>query len=280
MVQSLWYLRHAGSTLGPYPSLQVDELLRAGALTEDWEISPDEQDWLSLKESGRFPAQESDFQGESGARQSAWVEERQRARARWREGDAPLPHDEQLNETRRQALGQDQLRTEHLMAEARRRRPSSLIGLLAALAALGAVGLSVWWGQRPILTSLDQAVNCASRAGEGVNWSGCDKRGATLAGVLLRNARLERTRLGDAHLAGAIMEYANAKGVNLRNADLHGANLVAADLTGADISGADLSGANLRYAVFEGALMAGTRLDHAVWSDGRTCAPGSVGACL
>ena len=23
-----------------------------------------------------------------------------------------------------------------------------------------------------------------------------------------------------------------------------------------------------------------TRLDHAVWSDGRTCAPGSVGACL
>ncbi len=279
MVQSLWYLRHAGSTLGPYPPPQVDELLRAGAITEDWEISLDEQNWLPLKESGRFPVQGSASQGEAGAGQSAWVEDRQRARARWSDGEAPLPHDEQLNETRRLALGHDQLRTEHLVAEARKRRPSFLIGLLA-LFALAAIGLSVWWGQRPILASLDQAVNCASPAGESVNWGGCDKRGAALAGALLRNARLERTRLEDAHLAGAIMEYASAKGANLRNADLHGAKLVAADLTGADLSGADLSGANLRYAVLADALLVGTRLDHAVWSDGRTCAPGSVGACL
>ena len=249
MVQSLWYLRHAGSTLGPYPPPQVDELLRAGAITEDWEISLDEQNWLPLKESGRFPVQGSASQGEAGAGQSAWVEERQRARARWSDGEAPLPHDEQLNETRRLALGHDQLRTEHLVAEARKRRPSFLIGLLA-LFALAAIGLSVWWGQRPILASLDQAVNCASPAGESVNWGGCDKRGAALAGALLRNA------------------------------DLHGAKLVAADLTGADLSGADLSGANLRYAVLADALLVGTRLDHAVWSDGRTCAPGSVGACL
>lgn len=278
MVQALWYLRHAGRTLGPYPPPQVEELLLSGAITEEWEISLDEQDWLPLKESGHFPVQKSSLQGRD-AEKSAWIEERQRARARWRDGDAPLPLDEQLNETRRQALGLDQHRTEELVAEDRKRRPSLLIGLLALLA-LSAIGVSVWWGQKPIKASLEQAVNCAAPAGEGINWSGCDKRGSALAGANLRNARLERTRLEDARLAGAILEYANAKGANLRNADLRGAKLTAADLSGADLSGADLSGANLRYAVFESTLLAGTRLDDAVWSDGRTCAPGSVGACL
>lgn len=282
MAQPLWYLRHEGKTVGPYPPPRVEELLRAGEISGDWEISLDGRDWLPLRESGQFSVKRAASRPEPGNGQSAWVEERQRARERWRgEGEEELvAHDARLDEARRQSLGLDQQRTEQLMAAERSRRPSFVIGLLA-LAVLAGVGVSVWLGQneQPIKASLNQAVDCAAAAGEGVNWSTCDKRGAVLAGALLRNARLDKTRLEDARMAGAVLEYVSAKGANLRNADLRGAKLTAADLAGADLSGADLAGANLRYAVLDGARLAGTRLDHVVWSDGRTCAPGSVGAC-
>lgn len=282
MTQPLWYLRHEGKTVGPYPPPRVEELLRAGEVTELWEISLDGHDWLPLGESGHFSGAVTGSRREPDGKQPAWYEERQRARERWRgDGDDELvAHDTRLDEARRQSLGVDQQRTEQLMVAARTRRPSLVIGLLALLALAG-IGVSVWLGQseQPIKASLNQAVNCAAAAAEGVNWSACDKRGAALAGALLRNARLDRTRLEDARLAGAVLEYASAKRANLRNADLRGAKLTAADLSGADLSGADLAGANLRYAVLDGALLAGTRLDNAVWGDGRTCAPGSVGGC-
>lgn len=283
MAQPLWYLRHEGKTIGPYPSPRVEELLRAGEVTELWEISLDERDWLPLGESGQFKGDPSTPRPDAADRPAGWYEERQRARERWQGGDAEelVTHDARIDEARRQSLGLDQKRTEQLVSAAQKRRPSLLIGLLALLALAG-VGVSVWLGQseEPIKASLNQAVDCAATAGEGVNWSACDKRGAALAGAVLRNARLDKIRLEDARLAGAVLEYASAKRANLRNADLRGAKLTAADLGGADLSGADLAGANLRYAVLDGAMLAGTRLDNAVWSDGRTCAAGSVGGCL
>ncbi|MDP2834127.1 MAG: pentapeptide repeat-containing protein [Pseudomonadota bacterium] len=283
MAQSLWYLRHEGKIVGPYPPPQVEELLHAGEISGDWEISLDERDWLPLKESDQFSTQEATPQTDQTAGKMAWAEERQRARERWQgvSDDEPVPRNAEIDESRRLALGLDQQHTERLVSAERARRPSWLIGPLALLA-LAVVGVAVWWGQskQPIQAALNQAVNCAAPAAEGINWSSCDKRGAALAGALLRNARLDRTRLEDARLAGAVMEYASAVGANLRNADLRGAKLTAVDLSGADLSGADLSGANLRYAAIKDTLLAGTRMDHVVWSDGRTCAVGSVGECL
>ncbi len=280
MAQPLWYLRHAGMIIGPYPPPRVQELLRAGAVTGDWEISLDEQDWLPLAESGQFSGPAATGRTEAAAGQLAWVEERQRARERWHGegGDAPVPHDASVDEARRLALGQDQQRTERLLVAERSRRPSRLIALLALLALAG-VGVVVWLGQQPIQAPLSQVVQCVAPVGVGINWNGCEKRGAVLAGALLRNAHLDRTHLEDAHLAGAILEYASARAAYLRNADLRGAKLTAVDLTGADLSGADLAGANLRYAVLKDTRLDGTRLDQAVWSDGRICTSGSVGAC-
>jgi len=279
MAQLLWYLRHEGKILGPYPSPQVQELLQTGVISMAWEASLNELDWLPLGDSHKFAEDKADWQGEQGA----WLEERQRARQRW-EGEAAgsvESHDPALDERRRQALGLDQKRTENLVRASLSRRPSFWIGGLALLA-LAAIGVSVWLGQsdQPIQPVLNQPVNCAAVAGEGVNWSGCDKRAAALAGAMLRNARLDRTRLDEARLAGAVLEYASATGASLHNADLRGAKLTAVDLSGADLSGSDLAGANLRYAALIGANLAGARLDQAVWSDGRTCATGSIGSCL
>jgi uncharacterized protein YjbI with pentapeptide repeats len=58
-----------------------------------------------------------------------------------------------------------------------------------------------------------------------------------------------------------------------------GIGLRAADLRGTRLAGADLSYADLREARLEGAVLAETRFDNAIWTDGHTCKPGSVGRC-
>lgn len=282
MAQPLWYLRSAGQVLGPFPSPQVEEMLREGSIDAQCEISLDEIGWLPLAESGQFLKRPEPPPAVADPEKLAWEEQRQRARQRFESG-VPEPleaHDPALDEQRRQALERDQLGTDRLLQAQRGRRPSLWIPLLALLA-IALASLVVWWGQndQPIQTSLNQAVNCAAPAAEGVNWRACDLRGKGLAGTLLRNARLEKTRLDDARLAGAILEYANLHQASLRNADLRGAKLAAADLTGADLTGADLTGANLRHAVLTGAHLAGARLDQAIWSDGRTCGMDAIGAC-
>ena len=52
------------------------------------------------------------------------------------------------------------------------------------------------------------------------------------------------------------------------------------DLTNADLSNSDLSYANLKGSKLGGANLGGAKLDKAIWIDGSSCAPGSVGACI
>lgn len=77
----------------------------------------------------------------------------------------------------------------------------------------------------------------------------CDLSGANLQEADLRDANLSRANLSRANLSGAYLTRAY-----LGEADLQGTNL-----TGAHLQRADLSGAT--------------------WTDGRTCAQGSIGVC-
>ena len=287
MTQSLWYLKQDDRVHGPYPVPRVAELLEAGSVDPDWEISLNGKDWLTIRESGQF---------EESARKWAlrnegdpdWREERHKARQRWlgSEGVEAMPiRDTSQDERTRQAIAQDHRRTEALLEEERSKR-TSLVPLLLGILLLLVVGIGVWWGQRekPIQAGIALAADCAAPASDGINWSGCDKRGLAQAGLKARNARMAKARLDNAQLAGADLAYAVLTGASLRGAELKGASLMGADLTGADLTGADLSDASLEYAVLKDGRLPGVRLDRArldkaTWVDGRVCAEGSLGEC-
>lgn len=288
MTQSLWYLRGDGKLLGPFPAPQIAELLDAGEVTPQWEVSLNGHDWLTIAESGQFDA-DRQIDSEPEENGANWREERHKARQRWRGDtggvDTALPRDAASDEHTRQAIARDHVRTEALLREAKRKRPAPLVPLLALFLLLAA-GLFIWRGQaeKPTPAGISATPDCAAPPGPGVNWSHCDKRGLILSQLVARNARLEKTRLDDAQLGGADLAYAYLAGASLRNVQLSRANLLAADLSGASLSGADLRGANLDYAVLKdvdltGARLDGARLGKATWTDGRVCAEGAVGSC-
>lgn len=170
-------------------------------------------------------------------------------------------------------------------AEARARLwPQWLIGgvLLAAVA---------WLALRyPAPPDTTAGIQCDAAAAPYVNWGGCHKEGAALAGALLDNATLnntylEQTNLRAARLQNASMVFAQLAGANLSYADLRGASLLGAQLQGADLSSANLQGADLSYADLSGARLGaadftGAKLEYAIWWDASVCAAGSAGECL
>lgn len=117
-----------------------------------------------------------------------------------------------------------------------------------------------------------------------------DLSGKDMHHISLASARLDRANLQGANLAYANLQLASLEAANLMLADLTGAHLHAVNLRDADLSmsnlervnllDADLSGSNLRGANLKDAILTKARLDNAVWTDGRTCAAGSVGECL
>lgn len=98
---------------------------------------------------------------------------------------------------------------------------------------------------------------------------GADLSAANLSQAQARAASFIASELGGANLSGL-----DLRGANLAQARLNGANLSGANLTGSRLVGADLSAANLTGATLTGALLGG-----ATWTDGRVCAPASVGSC-
>ena len=291
MSQPLWFLRNDDRVIGPFPVPQIREFMKNGEVTPDWEISLDEMDWLSIRESGQFEDDpEAPWATISDINRHVWREEREQARHRWLDDTGDLaqakPHDLALERRTRQALAQDQVHTEALLQQEHGRRLPILSGLLTIMLVLG-LGYFVWWGQQGesgIQAEIGQVANCSGPLTEAVNWTRCDKRDLVAPGVVARNTRMKRVNLEGANLAGADLSYAALGLANLRNANLQGINLSGSDLTGADLSGSDLSLADLRFAVLkdanlEGVRLEGAQLGKATWPDGHPCADEAVGQC-
>lgn len=96
-----------------------------------------------------------------------------------------------------------------------------------------------------------------------------DFRGQNLMGKDFSFVDLEHS-----NFAGANLTNANFLNADLEKCDFTKANLTKANFTNADLEEANLKGANVKGAIFKNA-----ELEYAIWTDGRTCAEGSIGGC-
>lgn len=114
----------------------------------------------------------------------------------------------------------------------------------------------------------------------GIDWHASSMAQIRLDGANLRGANLSRSILQLANLKGANLMLINLEGAHLHAANLQNANLMMANLAGASLLDADLRGANLHGANLSRTILIQAKLGGAIWTDGRTCASGSVGECL
>lgn len=252
--EKTWYLLADGVLLGPYPSGRIRRLLLDRQVSLDDRISEDQVEWRKLVEIPEV---------------------------------IPLQLRAQLGDERAQELIAARSQT----AEMEKRSTTArvpVMQLVIICLLLGGLGLFAFWQGIPQRD--DATRQCQAEAAPGVNWRNCmlvdlDVGSASLAGADLSNAVLGRAKLTATDLTAANLNYADLSGADLSYARLLQASLLGANLRGANLSEADLSGADLRYANLTevdltGAKFAGANLEGAIWPDGRTCATGSLGACL
>lgn len=300
-LQKLWYVQRGDAVTGPFPEKWLIRDLMLGRLSPQHRVSLDQMNWLNLSDCPELiaaAAQPSVAEDE----EPEWGGERRRAAFRWIDERRLLERrsgkDEEIGENKRQRHDRRQpesaevllARQRHAELEAElKRRRDRFFGVGLVLLAL--LALAVWAVMRmapvnPVQVKISHAASdCKAPASPQVNWGGCDKGGAWLRGVdlssavltaaHLNTANLSLSRLAYANLVRADLSYANLEGAQLNAANLQQANLSYAELKHADLRRADLRGANLAAANLSGAL-----LEQAIWTDGRECAPGSVGACL
>jgi uncharacterized protein YjbI with pentapeptide repeats len=135
------------------------------------------------------------------------------------------------------------------------------------------------------LCKLEPESQCTSAIRIGLQAPGVDMHQSSMASMRLDGANLQGANLSYsilqlASLKGANLMLANLEGAHLHAVNLRGANLMLANLRKVSLLDADLRGANLRGANLTDALLLKARFDNAIWTDGRTCAVGSVGECL
>ena len=147
-------------------------------------------------------------------------------------------------------------------------KPSLVCGLLAIFLFTGA---HAWTDKIELLKDvntlckLEPESQCTSAIRIGLQAPGVDMHQSSMASM-----RLDGANLQGANLSYSILQLASLKGANLMLANLRKVSLLDADLRGANLRGANLTDA----------LLLKARFDNAIWTDGRTCAVGSVGECL
>jgi hypothetical protein len=299
-IQKLWYVKQGGNVSGPFPAKVIVEHRLLGRIEPDDLVSLDQSNWQPLDEVIGLTHFEDVDSSAMDYEEIKWNEERRKAALRWadersvpdrRESAAGISLDE------RRSKGDRRLNRESAETLLLRQRHGELeftrgdhfrskrVFIVSATVAL--LLIAGYWFLSPVNSlKVDmgtQTVSCNQPHAK-VNWSGCDKNGAWL-----ENADLSSANLTGAHLNSAVLNHANLKYATLVNADLSyaslrfanlsGANLNHGNLSYADLQGADLHYADMRNANLSEAKLKDANLDNAIWTDGRTCATGSRGAC-
>lgn len=296
----LWYVRRGAEIQGPFPAEFIRRFALLGRVRRDDELSTDRANWRPLAALPELGA-EGLLRARTGPDPDEqrlvllrrWEDERD---GRDRRSEADLGEDQphrrgggdrrQPESAAVQAARSRLAQMRHAAADGVRRE--SYLGryVFLILFVVTIVVLAILFPDR----YLPDTTQCNAPPAPGVNWSECHKEGlhagaadlakANLNSVLLSGADLTHADLTDADLDYAVLNLASLRGTHLTSASMVGASLRQADLTGADLRGANLSYAILVGAVLTDADLTQTRLDNAVWVDGRVCGPGSEGRCV
>jgi hypothetical protein len=289
----LWFTRRDGKVRGPFPENVVQQHILLGRVRPQDELSRDREVWVPLRQLPELvPEVMRHVETEEDKQRLLQAMMRADERRGERRNRAARPGEDRRAGDRRQPEPDPIVRHRgvwpRLFAESAERRNHILLpAALLVVVAIVSTALFLWYVRPPVQSA---EADCAAPPGPGVNWSYCHLEGTAFVGLDLRsadvsNARLVAADLSRADLRGANLAYAALSsarlvGTDLREAELTGAVLARADLGGARLEAADLSYANLQGARIDGANLEQARLDRAIWTDGRVCAPGSIGACL
>lgn len=277
-----WYVRRNNQIKGPFPAGQIAQSLILGRFSLQDEVSLDRQDWKRIS---NVPVLVPEVLKADPDDEEA--QERLKAARRWADERRSW---HKSSEEHRESEGDETLEyrqhREHVLQDLGKRKEKAVIQLIiVVLIAAGLIYLSFDFS--PQQTELE--VNCDAPPSKGVNWQYCRMAGKQLIKSDLRSANLNTTVLSNANLFAADLSGANASYsdlslanlsfANFTAASLKGANLQRADLNQATLTDADLSYADLRDAILIRTHFENTRLDHAIWIDGRVCDAGSVDVC-
>lgn len=283
-----WYIRSNNKVTGPFPAGQIQQSVLLGRVSLNDEASTDKEEWKPLRQIRNLipellladPADE--FARERLAAARRWADERRLER---RTEDDP----QRVGPGRREPESYTSLEyrshREAVADELRPGRERYALGLIVVIVLLlgGAFAAFTWVPEQPL------AAQCEQPAAPGVNWRSCNKSGIQmlrldLQGAIFNAAEMQGANLFGSNLTGADLAYAdlsrsNLSFVNLEGASLKGANLRSSDLSNSHLDNTDLSYANLTNATIVDASFNGSNLSNAIWLDGRTCLPGSIGEC-
>lgn len=303
-MRNLWYVRQGEKISGPYPEQLIARHVLLGRYKRHDQVSVDQSLWVALEDVPELlPVETEQIINESNPVKRAWREERQQAALRWRDernipdrrtfqkdGNAHQPRrgakDRRTMEESPETLAMRQRHAENeLLLKKKRERFYATASALIAIAFAVVIVVSVASPVVPVKVGMvTSGADCKQPPRQQVNWRGCDKNGAKLAGANLRSANLVTARMQGASLNGARLDYAQLAGIDLIMADLSRASLIGANLTGADLTSANLAGADLHFADLRGARLDNANLDgvmlgNTVWIDGKVCGTDSVGQC-
>lgn len=294
-----WYINKQGKVTGPFPVKLIGSYLILGRIDLDTQVSLDQKKWIPI---GRLPSLIPDEIKNANTPEGrvrlhqAKLREDQRAGDSRREGAERrqgVRHDDDRRNPADRRVNEEVISAAHvklkadLMARKARSKKIIATGLVVVIAVSIAIIAGLFMTEPGMVVD---KTDCFAPAKNGVDWESCNKNNADLVSAQLANSNLHSIKLNgallvNANLSAAELSYASLENANLSEANLQktvlkGANLNNANLTGASLVEADLSYADLNSAIILNAKVLNTRFDHAIWTDGRRCAKGSVDQCV
>ncbi len=289
--QKLWYVKHNGEVLGPFPSGAVRRSLLLGRVLPTDEVTFDGKNWQPASKVPEVVPPELRKALEEGDESVLLVgrlreDTRSGSERRSVESDEVYKHRRkgERRSDEKEAINKHRAARSALFKQKKERMPL-VSGLITAVLVVGIIGYGL---QHGVSTDVLEA-ECEQQPVPGINWKNCRLDGVQYASADLKKADIRGALLRGANLSGALLLDANLEYVDFSGADLSyaqldraqmkGSNLQNTDLTNAVFKGADLSFAILRGATPGGVVLDNAKLDHAVWFDGGSCLAGSIGVC-